>query len=101
MASGIEARYEYGALQLTCDEEAFARIRGHILAEPTVAEAVGGSAEPLGVRFISVGMPPVENTPRSPGWLALIPVIVATGLSGVALIVGYVTIAQWLMRLIA
>ena len=38
MASGIEARSEYGGLRLTCDEETFARIRSHILAEPTVAE---------------------------------------------------------------
>jgi hypothetical protein len=100
MSSAIEARHEYGGLQLTCDEEAFARIRGHILAEPTDAEAVGGSAEPLRVRFISVGMPPVENTPRSPGWLALFPAIVASGVSSVVSIVGLVTIAQWLMRLI-
>ena len=100
MASGVEARSAYGGLMLSCDAEAFALIRGHILSEPSVAEAIGHSHDSLGMRFISVRTSAIEDTPGGPGWLALLPTVVAGGLSGVALIVGYVAIIRWLLRLI-
>lgn len=102
MTHSIETRYEYGGLVVTCDEEAFARIRNHVLADPSVAEALGNSVDRLSVRFLRVSTPPpAESTSHGPSWLALLPTIVASGLSGSALIVGYITIARWLMRLIA
>jgi hypothetical protein len=98
MEDGIEICSEYGGLTLTCREKAFARVSSHILAEPSVAKMVANLPGRDDVRFVSVRMPPVEHTSWTPGWLAVIPTIVAGALSGVALIVGYVTIAQWLLR---
>jgi hypothetical protein len=102
MADGTETRCDYGGLVVTCDEEAFARIRNHVLAEPSVAEALGNSVDPLSVRFLRVSSPaPAEKVSRDLSWLAMLPTIVASGLSGSALIVGYITIVRWLVRLIA
>jgi hypothetical protein len=101
MKNGMEVRSKYGGLRLTCDEPTFARIRIHILSEPTVAEAVGDSAESDGVQYIMVGRLPVENNSRGSRWLAVFAGIIASGFSGVALIVGFITIVQWLRRLIA
>lgn len=46
-------------------------------------------------------MPPEGDTSPVPAWLSLIPTIVASGVSGTVMIVGFVTIARWFMRLIA
>jgi len=103
MANGVEARSEYGGLFLNCDDEAFVRLQALICSEPSVADALRGLPDRLGLRFISVRHPPVEKADdsRGPGWLTLVPTIVVSAISCVALIVGYVTIARWLMRLIA
>jgi hypothetical protein len=101
MTISIEARCEYGGLRLTCDEETFARIRDYLLAEPSIAEAIADGRETLGARFITVRPPPAEIDSRGRSWLSLLMTIAAVGFSGVPLIVGYFTIARWLMRLIA
>jgi hypothetical protein len=103
MENGVEARFASGGLFLTCDEEAFARLRAYIAAEPSVAKATRGAIESPGVRFISVRQPSPESGtgPARPGLLTLIPAVIGSCISGVALVVGFVTIAQWLMRLAA
>jgi hypothetical protein len=103
MGDSVEAELAYGGLLLSCDEEAFARLLAYVCAEPSVAEAVHGTINSLDVRFISI-RPPISESCANPtghGWLALIPTIIGSCLSGVALIVGFVTIARWLMRLAA
>lgn len=101
MANGIEAHFKYGGLIVTCDPEAFARLRDHILAEPSIAESISDSPDWLGVRFISVAPPPKADGSQGPPWPTLIPGIIAGSLLSVAMIVGLVTIAEWLIWLIA
>lgn len=97
----LEICSRYGGLLLTCNEETFARISTHILTDPSVIEKITNSHEHANLRFISIRMPPVKEPSPRFGWLTLIPTIVASGFSGVVFLVGIVTIAQWMTRLIA
>lgn len=99
MGNGVKARTEYGNLILTCDAEAFARLRAFLRAEPSVAEAMSRHPETLDVKSIIVQAPRREgDAPRAFGWLMMLPTILASGISGAALIVGYITIARWFMH---
>jgi hypothetical protein len=103
MPKSVEASFQYGGLMLKCDDEAFARLRDLIYAEPCVEEAIASMPDRLGMRFISVGHPIPENADESrrPRVHTLIPTIIVSAISGVALIIGYVAIARWLFRLFA
>ncbi len=96
MVNGIEVRFEYGGIQLICDDAALARLREHICREASVAEVIGGASEVSSVRFISVGPPAPAS--QGPTWIELIPTILASCFSGMVFIVGLVTIVQWAMQ---
>lgn len=93
----MQARFEYGGLILTCDEEDFARLRTLVCADLSVAEATVESTEPPSVRFISI-RPPSDDAPVAYGWLSVIAIVIGILLSGVPLIVGWVTIVRWFLR---
>jgi hypothetical protein len=99
MGNGIEVRFEYGGMNLICDDAALARLREHICGEASVAEAVGGASEASSVRFISVRPPAPASQGHS--WLELVPTILAGCLSSVVFIVGLVTIIRWVMKQLA
>jgi hypothetical protein len=99
MASGVEAEFKYGALLLTCDEEAFARLRDYITTEPSVAEASHRAIGSQSLRRISVTLPSTEPPPAAPHWAwGLLFGFASLCGSGIPLIVGYVTIYRWFMR---
>ena len=95
MANGIDARPHYGGLLLTCDEGTFARLRDHILAEPSVAETAG-TTDRAGLRFVSVRMPPADPPSRGPHWFFLVPIIGGALLCFAAQIIGFIAMARWL-----
>jgi hypothetical protein len=99
MANGIEVRFEYGGMNLICDDAALARLREHICGEASVAEAIAGASEASNVRFISVRPPALAS--RGPSWLELVPTILASCLSGVVFVVGLVTVIRWIMQQLA
>jgi hypothetical protein len=96
MVNGIDVRFEYGGMNLICDDAALVRLREHICREASVAEVIGGASEASGVRFIRVHPPAPAS--QGPTWIELIPTILASCFSGVVFIVGLVTIVQWAMR---
>jgi hypothetical protein len=99
MRDGIEVRFEYGGMRLTCDDAEFARLREYICGEASVAEAIVGALEVSRVRFISIDLPAPPS--QGPSWLALAPTILASVLSSVVFIVGLVTIVRWAIRQLA
>jgi hypothetical protein len=102
MGNGVEAHFDYGGLLLTCDNEAFARLCAFICAEPSVADAIGGRAAFNELRFISVRHPSAaERSPAGLHWPSLIGLVIVGVISGTATIVGLITIARWLIGLIA
>jgi hypothetical protein len=96
MVNGIEVHFEYGGMSLICDDAALARLYEHICQEASVSEVLGQAPRASGVRFISVGPP--AHASRGPGWIELIPTMLATCVSGVVFVVGFVTIIQWAVR---
>jgi hypothetical protein len=95
MVDGIEVHFEYGGMSLICDDAALARLYEHICQEATVSELLGQVPRASGVRFISVGPPTPPS--RGPRWIELIPTILASCVSGVVFVVGFVTIIRWVV----
>ena len=98
MDNGIEVRFEYVGMTLVCDDEAFVRVRDLIAAEATVADAIARRSDASSVRFIWVHQASAETTSQGPRWIELVLAVLASCLSGVVFIVGFVTIVQWVMR---
>lgn len=103
MNPDIEARLDgYGRLVLTCNEREYARLRDLVCEEAAVRpiiDALPGD-KTIGVVVIaaSVGGEQLRKVPR---WLELVPCLLAGCVSGVATIVGFVVITQWIMRQLA
>jgi hypothetical protein len=98
MDNGIEVRFEYGGMTLVCDDEAFVRVRDRIATEPTIADVIAQRPDASSARFIRVHQASAEAPSQGPGWIELVPAILASCFSGVVFIVGLVTIVQWVMR---
>jgi hypothetical protein len=99
MRHSIEVRFEYGGMSLICDDAALARLREHICREASVAEVIEAAPYVSSVRFITIGQPAPPS--QGPGWLALVPTILASALSGIVFIVGLVTIVRWAFQQLA
>jgi hypothetical protein len=99
MRHGIEIRFEYGGMSLICDDTALARLREHICRETSVAEVIETAPHVSSVRFISISQP--ASPSQGPGWLALVPTILACALSSIVFIVGLVTVVRWVFRQLA
>jgi len=102
MGDGVQANFDYGGLFLNCDDEAFKRVCAFICAEPSVARAIGGRAPPNELRFLSVRHGPApECVSEGPPWSGFIGLVIVGCLSGALTLVGLITIARWLIGLIA
>src|SRR5262249_50191191 len=102
MNAGIEHRLDktYGRLVLTCGEREFARLRDLVCDEAAVSDGIGGPPVIQGVRTVVVSLASAgrEQAREGPRWWELVPCLVAGCISGVAIIVGYVVMVQWIMR---
>lgn len=96
MSRGITAVVEYEILDLTCDQEAFARLRELIMREPSVAAVLGGTSAAASASAIHIH-PPFEPQPTR--WTDKVLLAVGVAFSILLLIptfVGAVSILRWL-----
>jgi hypothetical protein len=100
MTKDVQGKFQYGGLTLTCDESTFARLRNNICELAAVSAILGDSNAISQIRFITIRSASLNDdvTPSRPAWFLILLQTIAICLSGLATIIGFATIAQWLIQ---
>lgn len=93
----VERAEKYEVLVLTCDPATVVRLGS------LVCQDLGIDAPSENIRSVWIGPPPSPDRPRKSAWwwINAVGCVIASGFSGLAMIVGYVVVFRWIMRRLA